>query len=137
MIENSIPSKLKHAPNAKMFLRSFWYRCMIGGLVAQEEMHIYALARSAAERKLAQTMLVCYSRVSISMQRLQRSLTGIVLRSFLLQLSVLDLELAGCAPSLVAAAALCESFVAFGKEEWPIQMAGYTVHSKPAIAPVR
>jgi hypothetical protein len=70
------------------------------------------------------------------MQHLQRSLTGMSLRSFLLQLSVLDLELAGCAPSLVAAAALCESFVAFGKEEWPVQMAGYTVHSTSAIAPV-
>lgn len=45
VVESSIPSKLKHAPNAKMFLRSFWYRAMINGNVAQEEMHIYALAR--------------------------------------------------------------------------------------------
>ena len=50
MVESSIPDRLKHAPNAKMFLRSFWYRAMISGIIAQEEMHVYALARCSGSR---------------------------------------------------------------------------------------
>lgn len=42
-----IPDQLKGAPNAKLFLRSFWYRCLLAGLVAQEEMHLYTLSRCA------------------------------------------------------------------------------------------
>ena len=34
-----------HRPNAKMFLRSFWYRSVVSGLLTQDEMHIYTVAR--------------------------------------------------------------------------------------------
>ena len=54
VVESSIPDRLKHAPNAKMFLRSFWYRAMISGIIAQDEMHVYALARCIGRRPTRQ-----------------------------------------------------------------------------------
>ena len=42
-----IPDQLRGAPNAKLFLRSFRYRCLLAGLVAQQEMHLYTLSRCA------------------------------------------------------------------------------------------
>ena len=36
---------LRTAPNAKMFLRSYWYRSVQAGTMGADEMHIYTLAR--------------------------------------------------------------------------------------------
>lgn len=58
-------------------------------------------------------------------------------RSFLLQLSILELELSAYAPSHVAAAALCEAFVAFGKEAWPEPIVGYAGYTLEQLTPVR
>ncbi len=44
-IVEAIPCVVKDSPNAKMFLRSFWYRARQGGVVDEDEMHIYALGR--------------------------------------------------------------------------------------------
>ena len=40
-----VPERLKRCPNTKMFLRSFWYRATLKGLVNAAAMHIYTLAR--------------------------------------------------------------------------------------------
>eukprot|EP00887_Chlorella_sp_A99_P007648 scaffold20.g7648.t1 len=44
LIAALVPAHLKAAPNAKMFLRSFWYRATLKEVVSGEEMHIYTLA---------------------------------------------------------------------------------------------
>lgn len=43
-----VPEHLKRSPNAKMFLRSFWFRAALKEVVHADEMHIYTLARCAA-----------------------------------------------------------------------------------------
>lgn len=48
-VSRYIPKFLKEAPTAKVFLRSFWYRCLLGGVAGPEEMHVYTLARSAPD----------------------------------------------------------------------------------------
>lgn len=45
VIQAETPVCVKAAPNAKMFLRSFWYRAVMADLVTQEEMHLYTVAR--------------------------------------------------------------------------------------------
>ena len=47
-IDRETPDFVKTAPNAKMFLRSFWYRAVTEHLLHSEEMHIYTVARSAS-----------------------------------------------------------------------------------------
>lgn len=47
VVAAAIPAALKAAPNAKMFLRSFWYRATLKEVVAGDEMHIYTVARCA------------------------------------------------------------------------------------------
>ena len=44
-VVETIPEYLKDAPNAKMFLRSFWYRAVTSTLLSAGEMHVYAVAR--------------------------------------------------------------------------------------------
>lgn len=44
-IAGLVPEPLKRCPNAKMFLRSFWYRATQQGVVHADEMHIYTVAR--------------------------------------------------------------------------------------------
>ena len=36
---------VKDAPNAKMFLRSLWYRAIMSTLLSADEMHVYTVAR--------------------------------------------------------------------------------------------
>ena len=57
--------------------------------------------------------------------------------SFLLQLSILDLDFSCHAPSLVASAVLCEAFATFGKQPWPETIASYTGYSLEELQPVR
>ena len=45
-----VPDRLKSSPNAKMFLRSFWYRATLKQVAAADEMHVYALARCGLGR---------------------------------------------------------------------------------------
>jgi hypothetical protein len=45
-----VPERLKKAPNAKMFLRSFWYRAVLKEAVVPDEMHLYTLARCGGNR---------------------------------------------------------------------------------------
>lgn len=45
VVQASTPACLRSGPNAKMFLRSFWYRSVVSGLLTQDEMHIYTVAR--------------------------------------------------------------------------------------------
>ncbi|CAL8462949.1 g2483 [Coccomyxa elongata] len=44
VVQTSTCDDLRTCPNAKMFLRSFWYRSVQGGAINKEEMHIYTLA---------------------------------------------------------------------------------------------
>ena len=44
-IDRETPDFVKATPNAKMFLRSFWYRAVTERLVHSEEMHLYTIAR--------------------------------------------------------------------------------------------
>lgn len=44
-IAKIIPDNVKCAPNAKNFLRSFWYRAVMSKLLSADEMHIYTVAR--------------------------------------------------------------------------------------------
>lgn len=45
IIHRETPDYVRNAPNAKMFLRSFWYRATTEGLLHSEEMHLYTAAR--------------------------------------------------------------------------------------------
>lgn len=44
-IDRETPDLVRAAPNAKMFLRSFWYRAVTEQLLDSEEMHLYTIAR--------------------------------------------------------------------------------------------
>lgn len=45
IIQQETPEYVRTAPNAKMFLRSFWYRAATEGLLNSDEMHLYTVAR--------------------------------------------------------------------------------------------
>jgi len=47
VVQAGTPACMRSAPTAKMFLRSFWYRSVVAGLLTPEEMHIYTVARCA------------------------------------------------------------------------------------------
>lgn len=58
VVQASTPACMRSAPNAKMFLRSFWYRSVVTGVLTADEMHIYTVARRApCTRPCAQTKL--------------------------------------------------------------------------------
>lgn len=44
-IERETPDFVEECPNAKMFLRTFWYRALLESWTDREEMHIYIVAR--------------------------------------------------------------------------------------------
>lgn len=44
LVSSLVPEDLKQAPNAKMFLRSFWFRTTSRGVASSDEMHIYTFA---------------------------------------------------------------------------------------------
>ena len=48
VVQQFTSDDLRTAPNAKMFLRSYWYRSVQAGTTSGEEMHIYTLARYRA-----------------------------------------------------------------------------------------
>ena len=45
VVQRFTSADLRTAPNAKMFLRSYWYRSVQAGTMCGDEMHIYTLAR--------------------------------------------------------------------------------------------
>jgi hypothetical protein len=45
VVRASTTEDLRTCPNAKMFLRSFWYRSVQTDIISSEEMHVYTLAR--------------------------------------------------------------------------------------------
>lgn len=45
VIQRETPAHVRAAPNAKMFLRSFWYRAVMARIVTSEQMHLYTVAR--------------------------------------------------------------------------------------------
>lgn len=47
IVEDTTEEHVKDAPNAKMFLRSLWYRAIMSTLLSADEMHIYTVARYA------------------------------------------------------------------------------------------
>ena len=47
-IDRETPDFVRTAPNAKMFLRSFWYRAVTEHFLHSEEMHLYTIARFVA-----------------------------------------------------------------------------------------
>lgn len=47
VVQASTPACMRAAPNAKMFLRSFWYRSATTDVLTHDEMHIYTVARHA------------------------------------------------------------------------------------------
>lgn len=57
--------------------------------------------------------------------------------SFLLQLSLLDLECAGYPNSLLAASALSVALDSFGKHPWPSALQQYSAYVPDDIEPVR
>lgn len=44
-VAETTPEHVKDAPNAKMFLRSLWYRAVMSTLLSADEMHVYTVAR--------------------------------------------------------------------------------------------
>ena len=44
-VASTTPEHVKDAPNAKMFLRSLWYRAIMSTLLSSDEMHVYTVAR--------------------------------------------------------------------------------------------
>lgn len=61
----------------------------------------------------------------------------VVCCSFLLQLSLLDLDCAGYPNSLLAASALSVALDSFGKEPWPMALQQYSAYLPNDIEPVR
>lgn len=57
--------------------------------------------------------------------------------SFFVQLALLDLECAGHAPSLLAAAALSVSLEAFGKPAWPVSLQQFGSYLPAELEPVK
>ena len=55
-VASTTPEVVKDAPNAKMFLRSLWYRAIMSTLLSADEMHVYTVARSV----LLLLMILCY-----------------------------------------------------------------------------
>ena len=47
LVTQLTPEVVKDAPNAKMFLRSLWFKAQQQQLVHQDDMHIYTVARYA------------------------------------------------------------------------------------------
>lgn len=45
IVADTTEEHVKDAPNAKMFLRSLWYRAIMSTLLSADEMHIYTVAR--------------------------------------------------------------------------------------------
>lgn len=45
VVADNTEEHVKDAPNAKMFLRSLWYRAIMSTLLSADEMHIYTVAR--------------------------------------------------------------------------------------------
>ncbi len=58
-------------------------------------------------------------------------------RSFLLQLSLLDLECSALPASLTAAAALANALELFGKDAWPAALRHYAAYTRAQLAPAR
>ena len=44
-VERETPGYVRSAPNAKMFLRSYWYKATTACYLSREEMHYYTVAR--------------------------------------------------------------------------------------------
>ncbi len=44
-VASTTPEHVKNAPNAKIFLRSLWYRAIMSTLLSSDEMHVYTVAR--------------------------------------------------------------------------------------------
>jgi hypothetical protein len=57
VVQSSTCDDLRTCPNAKMFLRSFWYRSVQGKVISKEEMHIYTLARCGPNPRSGPTSL--------------------------------------------------------------------------------
>lgn len=57
--------------------------------------------------------------------------------SFFVQLALLDLECAGHAPSLLAAAALSVSLEAYGKAAWPVALQQFGSYLPAELEPVK
>lgn len=45
VVADTTEEHVKDAPNAKMFLRSLWYRAIMSTLLSADEMHVYTVAR--------------------------------------------------------------------------------------------
>lgn len=152
-----MPAHLKTAPNAKLFLRSFWYRATLKEVAHPDEMHIYTLARCAAvglpgtcplptalpsdqQRCSAAGHLRCYFRPLAAQHKgpglslLTAPLPLPPCRSFLLHLSLLDLTCSGFAASKLAASALSVALGAYCKPEWPQSMQQYGSYSQEDLA---
>ena len=114
------PEHVKDAPNAKMFLRSLWYRAIMSTLLSADEMHIYTVARCAL-------LLALPRNSSIPHLLLGRSFL-VMCCSFFLQLSLLDLPCAAYLPSMVAAASLSNALELFNKESWPQMLQQYSAY---------
>ncbi|KDD75156.1 hypothetical protein H632_c838p0 [Helicosporidium sp. ATCC 50920] len=61
LISGLVPDRLKTAPNMKMFLRSFWYRASLTGVLCAEEMHVYTLASFFLQLSLLDLSCCAYS----------------------------------------------------------------------------
>lgn len=58
-------------------------------------------------------------------------------RSFLLQLSLLDLECSALPASLAAAASLGNALELFGRDPWPAALRHYAAYTAAELAPAR
>ena len=119
-VAETTPEHVKDAPNAKMFLRSLWYRAIMSTLLSADEMHIYTVARCELLLALPCNSTMCHLPLV--------HLLCAVFCSFFLQLSLLDLPCAAYSPSMVAAASLSNALELFNKESWPQMLQQYSAY---------
>lgn len=147
VIVGLIPDRLKRAPNAKMFLRSFWYRATLTEVVLADEMHIYTLARwGAGWPAQGKGQWGCCSRrqgwapASHAAGGFPPQFPGFPSCpscSFLLQLALLDMGCSEHVPSLMAAAALSVALGVYGRPAWPREMQQFGSYLERDLAPVK
>ncbi|DBA99879.1 TPA: hypothetical protein ACH3X1_013768 [Trebouxia sp. C0004] len=60
-VASTTPEHVKDAPNAKMFLRSLWYRAIMSTLLSSDEMHVYTVASFFLQLSLLDLSCAAYS----------------------------------------------------------------------------
>ncbi|KAL3142958.1 hypothetical protein ABBQ38_003243 [Trebouxia sp. C0009 RCD-2024] len=73
-VAETTPEHVKDAPNAKMFLRSLWYRAVMSTLLSADEMHVYTVASFFLQLSLLDLPCAAYSPSMVAAASLSNAL---------------------------------------------------------------